>query len=495
MATKSTTTKKDTTKKSSSSTTKKKSTSSSKKSSSAVKIPTTTKQAEKLVKKAAKKNPVAFIIIIIVLIALAAGVFAFLYFGGYIGPKKFTGLRLIGEKTICLDIGGTYEEKGVELVIKDKVIPTTEYVVTTTYTQNGATVSGIVTTDNTNYVVTYETSYQNANYSVKRNVCVGVEPISINLIAPGNKYNGDSIYIKAGETDILIDAGSRNSSSSAIYDYITQPGRCEDGKLEYVIATHAHQDHIAGFVGTKDAPSIFDRLEVGTLIQFAQSDATSQLYSQYKEKVNTLKTSKGTTVVTALDCWKEQNGGHKEYTIANGTTMEILYQKYYEEKAPGKNENLYSVALMINHGANHYLLTGDLEEEGEESLVASNILPEVQFFKANHHGSYTANSDELLSVIKPKTIGICCTVGLEEFTSDLNNVFPAQATISTIGKYTDKIYATQVVDGDSYKAFNGNIEFKSMSGTTYEVHGSASDTILKECQWIKDHRTWPSLLA
>ena len=27
---------------------------------------------------------------------------------------------------------------------------------------------------------------------------------------------------------------------------------CTDGVLEYVIATHAHQDHIAGFVGNKD---------------------------------------------------------------------------------------------------------------------------------------------------------------------------------------------------------------------------------------------------
>ena len=63
----------------------------------------------------------------------------------------------------------------------------------------------------------------------------------------GNYYAGDSVYIKAGEVDILIDAGSRASSSTTIHNYIKE--YCTDRKLEYVIATHAHQDHIAGFVG------------------------------------------------------------------------------------------------------------------------------------------------------------------------------------------------------------------------------------------------------
>lgn len=475
-----------------SSTTKKSSSTKKKSSSSTVKIPTTTKQVEKLVKKTAKKNPAVFIVILILVVAIAGGVFAYLYFTGFF-DKSYTGLKLIGESTLCLNIGDTYEEKGAVLIVKDKEAASTEYELKTTYYLGDVVVPTITTDDNKSFKVKYETEYKNTTYTAERTVCVGIEPISINVLSVGNKYNGDSIYIKAGETDILIDAGSRKESSTTIYNYITQPGRCEDGKLEYVIATHAHQDHIAGFVGSNANPSIFDRLEVGTLIKYAQTEATSQLSKDFDNKVDEIK-GKGTKVYTALDCTKEQNGAKKEYTIANGTTMEVLYQKYYETSAKG-NENLYSVCLMITHGANHYLLTGDLEEEGEESLIENNTLPQVEFFKANHHGSYTANSDALLSIIKPKSIAISCTVGSQEFTSNLDNVFPAQATISTIGKYTNNIFATQVVDGDSYKMFNGNIEFKSESGSTWEIHGSESDTLLKDCQWIKDHRTWPSLIA
>ena len=65
----------------------------------------------------------------------------------------------------------------------------------------------------------------------------------------GNNYTGDSIYIKAGETDILIDAGSRANSTDTTAEYIKQ--FCTDGTLEYVIARHADQDQIAGFAGSK----------------------------------------------------------------------------------------------------------------------------------------------------------------------------------------------------------------------------------------------------
>ena len=70
--------------------------------------------------------------------------------------------------------------------------------------------------------------------------------LTVAFLETGNQYTGDAIYVKAGDTDLLIDAGSRNSSSTTISNFINQ--YVKDNTLEYVIATHAHQDHIAGFV-------------------------------------------------------------------------------------------------------------------------------------------------------------------------------------------------------------------------------------------------------
>ena len=80
------------------------------------------------------------------------------------------------------------------------------------------------------------------------------DELSIHFLEVGNKYTGDCTLIKVGDTEILIDAGSRKGSAATIVPYVQQ--YCTDGVLEYVIATHAHQDHIAGFVGTTTADGV-----------------------------------------------------------------------------------------------------------------------------------------------------------------------------------------------------------------------------------------------
>lgn len=312
--------------------------------------------------------------------------------------------------------------------------------------------------------------------------------ISINFLELGNEYTGDSTFIKAGDVDILIDAGSRNASAGTISQFVDT--YCDDGKLEYVIATHAHQDHIAGFVGTSTVPGIFDKYKVETIIDFAQHNTTSKVYNDYVTKRDA-EVSDGAKHYTALDCWNQTNGAKRVYELSKGIEMEILYQKYYEETTDDEND--YSVCVMFNHGDNHYLFTGDLEKKGEKSLVESNKLPHVQLFKGAHHGSYTANTDELLSVIKPEVVCICCCAGSDEYTSTPENMFPAQAAINRLGKYTDKIYVTTVVDEEKkYKSMNGIITFSSPNGKDYTVKGSNNSTILKDTEWFKANRTWPN---
>ena len=108
---------------------------------------------------------------------------------------------------------------------------------------------------------------------------------------------------------MLIDAGSRKNSASAIRSYIDE--YCEDGKLDYVIATHAHQDHIAGFVGTKDKSGkqsgVLYNYEIGTIIQFAGHNTTSTIYKDYVKAVDHAKEN-GAQVYTAKECCEKQNG-------------------------------------------------------------------------------------------------------------------------------------------------------------------------------------------
>ena len=316
--------------------------------------------------------------------------------------------------------------------------------------------------------------------------------IDINFLELGNKYTGDSTFIKAGNVDILIDAGSRQNSSTTIANFID--GYCTDGILEYVIATHAHQDHIAGFVGSNKDEGIFKRYKIDTLIDFSQTTATSSIYNNYVS-LRDEKIASGDIArhYTALDCVEGTNGAKKVFELGEGLTMEVLDQKYYHE-VDKNDENNHSVCTLFTQGNNNYLFTGDLEKEGEKSLVELNNLPEVELFKGGHHGSYTANTDTLLSVIKPKTVCVCCCAGSDEYTKTPENMFPAQDAINRIAKYTDKVYVTTVVSDDDkgYKSLNGNINFHCDNGKDYVVTGSSNSVILKDTDWFKANRTWPT---
>ena len=93
--------------------------------------------------------------------------------------------------------------------------------------------------------------------------------LAVHFLELGNQYAGDCIYIKANDKDILIDAGSRQNSATTIINYVNQ--YCEDEKLEYLVATHAHQDHIAAFPSTNSRPGIFEAYTVETIIDFGEA--------------------------------------------------------------------------------------------------------------------------------------------------------------------------------------------------------------------------------
>jgi beta-lactamase superfamily II metal-dependent hydrolase len=252
--------------------------------------------------------------------------------------------------------------------------------------------------------------------------------------------------------------------------------------LEYVIATHGDQDHIAAFVGTSTYKGVFDSFECETIIDFPKTTKTTQIYKNYVSKRNA-EVAAGATHYTALQCWYETDGAQRSYTLGAGITLNILYQMYYEQTTT--NENNYSVCVLISQGTNHYLFTGDLEKAGEASLIEENDLPQCKLYKAGHHGSKTSSTTALMSVIQPEIVVANCVAGGEYG-------FPAQEFINNIAPYTDKVYIPVMVSGSSYALMNGNIVVSSVNGQI-SVSCSNNNTILKETAWFKDSgRTLPS---
>ena len=295
--------------------------------------------------------------------------------------------------------------------------------------------------------------------------------------------------MKVGDIEVLIDAGSKRASAKTLVPYIQQ--YCTDGILEYVVVTHAHRDHYACFTFTGESGSLFNRYQIGTIIDFAQTNQSSgAMYKNYLAE-RQQAVDAGATHLTAKQV---VDSGDNVFELSSSVTMTILDQKYYHQKQ-SEGENDYSVCTLFSqNNTKHFLFTGDLEEKGEESLATLNELPEVEVYKAGHHGSKTSSHNVLLSEIKPKVVTVCCCAGTSEYTDTNANQFPTQEFINRVAVYTKQIYVTSLVLDDenkTYQSFNGNIVIIS-SNSGVEVICSNNNTILKETDWFKNNRTWPS---
>lgn len=350
--------------------------------------------------------------------------------------------------------------------------------------------------------------------------------LSVHFLELGSKKSGDCVLIKCGDTEVLIDAGAETGSAPTLKAYID--GYCKDGVLEYVISTHADSDHISAFVGNKSGTTytgIFYQYEIERLIKFDNAISTTDTYQSYLAGIDYLK-GNGTKVYTASQCYDELlDGAKRQYYLDEAQTISIniLYNYYYYNTST--DENNHSVVTLLTQelesGNNYYLFTGDLEKDGESRLVDYyssvpaayktdyNILPEnVLLYKAGHHGSKTSSTAKLMAAIKPKNVVVCCCCGAPQFTTTDENTFPTQAMIDNVSLYTSNIYVTTIATGlpaladgtfasKSYggcESMNGTIVFyykteEDGSGKV-KLYCSNNDTVLKDTDWFKEHRTW-----
>lgn len=320
--------------------------------------------------------------------------------------------------------------------------------------------------------------------------------IAVHFIELGNKYTGDCTLIKVGDVEVLIDCGSRADSVMTVSGYINN--YVKDGKLEYVIVTHAHQDHYAGFATPAKMNSIFDLYECENIITFAKTNQkdTNTTYKNYLRELND-EIAQGAKHYTADNCYDEEGGAKRIYELGAGYSMEILYNKYYWEKATTEND--YSVCCMVSGNGKNFLFTGDLEKAGEEALAERYVtdhapLPpdfKVDLYKAGHHGSKTSSNEAFLAVFKPEICCVCCCAGSPEYTKTKDNQFPTQAFIDRISEYTDKVYVTTLCvdyDKNEFVSFNGNI-IVLIKGSDIDVKCSNNTTLLKDTDWFKANRT------
>ena len=211
---------------------------------------------------------------------------------------------------------------------------------------------------------------------------------------------GDSIYIKSGDFDMLIDAGNKVDGPNVnqiLEEY------CLDHKLEMLIATHGHADHIGGFQnGALNSITAID-----LIVDYGYTDG------DYWE---TFRKFKNSDYYSAYDCVNFQNGAYKIFNFSDNLSVEILDTGQYQKTnvplhSDCSDENEHSVVCLLTFGKSTYLYTGDISRNYETYLKDEGI-ENVTVYKAAHHGavSNNTNSVSFLNYINPKICVVSASI-------------------------------------------------------------------------------------
>lgn len=205
----------------------------------------------------------------------------------------------------------------------------------------------------------------------------GPNELQVHFIDVGQ---ADSILVQCGKYNMLIDAG-KNEDGRFVVNYLKQKGV---KRLDYVICTHPHEDHIGGM------DNVINEFRINTLIMPKVSHATRS----FQDVVNAIYKNNLTIIRPVAGI--SYKLGHAEFTI-------IAPNRDY-----GENLNNWSVGIKLSYGSNHFILCGDAEEESEQDICSNGIDIRADVLKLNHHGSFTGTTTELLDAVKPSAVVISC---------------------------------------------------------------------------------------
>lgn len=181
----------------------------------------------------------------------------------------------------------------------------------------------------------------------------------------------DSILLENKGHYMLIDAGN-NEDGSKLVNYFNEQDIKE---FDYVVGTHAHEDHIGG---------MDDIIKNFKIDNFYMPDA-----------ITTTKTFED-----VLDALEETNVIFQTPKVNQTFNLQDTTITTLSVTADEKNLNDTSIVLKVKHGTNTFLFMGDASTKIEKNLLNKDIKSDV--LKVGHHGSRYSTSLEFLKKVSPE---------------------------------------------------------------------------------------------
>lgn len=197
---------------------------------------------------------------------------------------------------------------------------------------------------------------------------------------------GDSQLIQSPEYTVLIDGGESDQAQNVI-NYINNLGI---KKLDYVVVTHFHSDHMGGM------SEILNAFKVGRII-FPETDEYFLPLPTTRAFVKMLETIEQKQIPVTYS-----TPNHNIFLGENISLTLLAPVTIYDDM------NNVSIVSKLVHGENSFLFTGDIEAKAESDILGKHKDLGATVLSSPHHGSRTSSSSEFIDAVSPQYTVIQC---------------------------------------------------------------------------------------
>ena len=196
------------------------------------------------------------------------------------------------------------------------------------------------------------------------------ETLTVHFLDVGQ---GDAAIIQCGGQTLMIDGGDK-SGNQFVYSYLTETLQLDH--LDYIIATHPHDDHVKGLATALVA------CDAGTIYS-PVTEFEGEGFHDFTDKI----TDRG------LDITVPHRGD--SFMLGSATVT------FLSEPQSEWDMNDQSLVVKVVFGNTSFLFTGDAAWDAEQDLLESGADLSATVLKVGHHGSVTSSCQAFLDAVKP----------------------------------------------------------------------------------------------